>query len=149
MRYKQNQFKRKYHISTHRWPDEVDHFYVSIVIQILTRKEKTNKRQKKQKVKSVISRTSLPTEAAYWGGWFGGHAGSTYCIFWWHRPDPPGARLSSAAALPPQSSAPWGHTQCGNNWNTDHITACQHQEHTQGRTKHSNKACWQKLQSRK
>lgn len=60
--------KKKNHISTHRWPDEVDHFYVSIVIQILTRKEKTNKRQKKQKVKSVISRTSLPTEAACLGG---------------------------------------------------------------------------------
>lgn len=133
---------KKYHISTHCCPDEVDHFYVSIVIQILTRKKQTNKRQKKQKVKSIISRTLLPTEAACWVG--GGHAGSTYCIFWWHRPDSPGARLSSAAALLPQSSAPWGHTQCGNNWNTGRITVCQHQEHTQGRTKHLNKAGSQK-----
>lgn len=59
---------KKYHISTHCWPDEVDHFYVSIVIQILTRKKQTNKRQKKQKVKSIISRTLLPTEAACWVG---------------------------------------------------------------------------------
>lgn len=51
-------------MSTHCWPDEVDHFYVSIVIQILN--INNNERLKKQKVISIISRGQFLPAAACW-----------------------------------------------------------------------------------
>lgn len=59
---------KKYHISTHCWPDEVDHFYVSIVIQVLTRKKQTRGKRSRRSSPSFQERCFLPRLHAGWRG---------------------------------------------------------------------------------